>query len=56
VSAHRTLFAARFPESGGAWLSALTTTTTPMPERHALLWVSRKGDRLFAARIGAART
>ena len=26
-------------------------TTAPMPKRHALLWVSVKGDRLFAARI-----
>ena len=50
VAEHRTLFAARFPGSGAAWLRALERLDAPMPADPALMWVSVRGDRLFAAR------
>ena len=50
IADHRTLFAARFPASGAAWLRALERLHAPMPADPALLWVSVGGDRLFAAR------
>lgn len=50
VADHRTLFAARFPASGTAWLRALEHANAPMPDAAALLWVSVRGDRLIAAR------
>lgn len=55
VAAHATLFAARFPGSGTAWLAALADPQHAMPERPAFLWVTVRGDRLFAARLGATR-
>lgn len=51
VSEHRHLFRARFAGSGHAWLEALTTSR-PMPERPALLWVSVDGRHLYPARLG----
>ncbi len=50
IAAHATLFAARFPGSGVAWLAALTDPTIPVPDQPALLWVSVRGDRVFPAR------
>jgi len=50
ITAHATLFAARFPGSGVAWLAALTDPTMPVPDQPALLWVSVRGDRVFPAR------
>ena len=50
VHAHRTIFAARFPGSSAAWLSALTERARPMPARPAILWVSVDGSRVFAQR------
>ena len=55
VADHATIFAARFPGKGAAWLAALSTRDEPMPAAPALLWVSVRGDRLFAARIRQAR-
>lgn len=55
VAAHATLFAARFPGSGTAWLAALADPQHAMPERPAFLWVTVRGYRLFAARLGATR-
>ncbi len=52
VQQHRGFFKARFPGSGSAWLAALSDPTSPMPGEAALVWVSVKGDRLFAARFG----
>lgn len=49
-AAHRTLFDARFRGSASAWLAAFRDNNVPMPETPALLWVSVKGDRLFASR------
>lgn len=49
VSEHRHLFMARFTGSGHAWLAALTTSL-PMPQGSALLWVAVDGRRLFPAR------
>jgi len=51
VAAHATLFNARFPGSGAAWLAAFGDARAPMPADAALLWVSVRGDRLFPARI-----
>jgi hypothetical protein len=50
LAAHRTIFAARFPGSGMAWLPALRDPTRPMPKKPALLWVSVDGTRVFAPR------
>jgi hypothetical protein len=55
VTAHATLFAARFPGSGPAWIEALTNPARPMPDWPAMLWVAVGGDRLFAARLSRAR-
>ena len=49
VAQHANLFRASFPDSGRAWLVALTTAA-PMPRESALLWVSVSGDRVFAVR------
>ncbi|MGH2407960.1 MAG: helix-turn-helix domain-containing protein [Candidatus Limnocylindrales bacterium] len=50
VADHRSLFKARFPGSGTAWLRALTDEAAPMPPDPALLWITVTGDRLHAAR------
>lgn len=50
VGDHRTLFAARFPGSAVAWLRAIESRSSPMPDPPTLLWVSVRGDRLIAAR------
>lgn len=50
VATHRTVFAARFPGSGRAWLRALANPSAEPPHEPALLWVTVRGDRLFAAR------
>jgi hypothetical protein len=50
VADHRTLFAARFPGSAGAWLRSFERLDAPMPDAAALLWVSVRGDRLIASR------
>ena len=55
ISAHRTLFAGRFPGGGAAWLNALTARQCPMPANPALLWVTVGGERLFVARPGSSR-
>lgn len=52
VAAHRTVFRARFPGSGAAWLRAFAEQAWPMPATPALLWISVKGDRLWPARLG----
>ena len=51
VHEHETIFAARFPESGRLWLSAMEHAEGRMPERSGLLWTSVVGDRLFSARL-----
>ncbi len=51
VHEHATLFAARFPESGQRWLTAMEHAEASMPERSGLLWTSVAGDRLFSARL-----
>jgi transcriptional regulator with XRE-family HTH domain len=54
VADHGSVFGARFAGvgTGHAWLQALTTTA-PMPDRPALLWVSIDGTRLQPVRLGA---
>ena len=52
VHEHRHLFRARFAGSGRAWLAALGAPGVPMPTERAMCWVSVKGERLFAARLG----
>ena len=51
VAAHATLFSARFPGSGAAWLAAFGDARAAMPADAALVWVSVRGDPLFPARI-----
>ena len=51
VHDHETIFAARFPESGRLWLTAMEHAEASMPERSGLLWTSVVGDRLFSARL-----
>jgi hypothetical protein len=55
IAAHRTMFGARFPGGGAAWLNALSARQCPMPATPALLWVTVGGQRLFAARLGGPR-
>ena len=55
VATHATLFNARFPGSGAAWLAAFGDARAPMPADPALLWVSVRGDRLSPARIRTRR-
>lgn len=50
VAAHRTLFAARFPASPQAWLRTFTDPAAAPPTDAGLLWVTVRGDRLFASR------
>ncbi len=47
---HATVFNARFPGSGSAWMAAMASANQPMPDEPALLWVNVRGDRLFPAR------
>jgi transcriptional regulator with XRE-family HTH domain len=49
VAQHQNFFHDRFPGSGRAWLAALADPAAPMPDQPALLWVSVRGDRLFAS-------
>ncbi len=51
VAEHRSLFQARFPSSGAAWLRALSDPKGPMPQAPALLWINVGGDRLYPARL-----
>ena len=51
VHEHETIFAARFPESGRLWLTAMEHAEASMPERSGLLWTSIAGDRLFPGRL-----
>lgn len=51
VGEHRHVFRSRFPGSAHAWLVALSSSR-PMPDKPALLWVSVDGTRLFPARLG----
>jgi hypothetical protein len=55
VVEHRSLFKARFPCSGRAWLRAFSDPKQPMPQDPALLWISVRGDRLYAARLDTGR-
>jgi transcriptional regulator with XRE-family HTH domain len=55
VSGHRSLFAARFPGSSRAWLASFREAPEPMPAEAALVWVSVRGDRLFASRNVSGR-
>jgi transcriptional regulator with XRE-family HTH domain len=50
VSELRALFAVRFTGSGREWLEALGTQA-PMPAAPALLWISVRGDRIWASRL-----
>ena len=52
VRDHPALFRAQFPADTGAWLAALVDPAREMPPQPALVWVSVKGDRLWAARLG----
>jgi hypothetical protein len=49
VREHQRVVRASFQGSGAAWIRALTTPT-PIPEHHALLWVSVDGRKLWASR------
>ena len=51
VHEHETIFAARFPESGRLWLTAMEHAEASMPDRSGLLWTSVTGDRLFSGRL-----
>ena len=51
VHEHETIFAARFPESGRQWLTAMEHAEASMPERSGLLWTGVAGDRLFSGRL-----
>ncbi len=44
------LFAARYPASSAAWISALGHPDRPMPADPGFAWTSARGDRLAAAR------
>ncbi len=55
VAAHRTLFDSQFPASSEAWRAALTDAGAPAPRSAGLLWVTVRGDRLYASRARAAR-
>lgn len=55
VTAHRTIFAARFAGIGRSWLAALTDAGSVTPEQAGLLWVSVAGGRLFPSRWHALR-
>ena len=55
IRTHATLFTARFPGSGTAWLAAFADPQQPMPGQPALVWVSVSDDRLIAARGRATR-
>jgi transcriptional regulator with XRE-family HTH domain len=46
------LFAARFPASSAAWLSAIRDSSRLMPNADGLAWSSADGSRLVAARTG----
>jgi hypothetical protein len=45
------VFRARFPGSGRAWLDALRASDSPMPEGAGFLWTDVRGGRLFGARF-----
>jgi transcriptional regulator with XRE-family HTH domain len=45
------LFAARFPAQSRAWLDALRSPTSAMPEDDGLLWSSVSGDQLKVVRL-----
>jgi transcriptional regulator with XRE-family HTH domain len=51
INENRHFFRAAFPGSPDAWLRALSEPATPMPAEAALVWVTVKGDRLFASRL-----
>ena len=55
VTAHRTLIGARFPGSAAAWLTALSNPAVTPPPEAGLVWVTVRGDRLFASRGSSAR-
>lgn len=55
VAQHAALFASRFRGSGIAWLKALVSADHEPPAEPALLWVTVRGDRLFAARLRTPR-
>ena len=50
VAEFASIFEARFPGVGQAWLAALTDATAPMPLQPAMLWTDVRGTRLFAGR------
>ena len=45
------LFAARFPASSRAWLDALRSPTSAMPDADGMLWSSVRGDQLKIVRL-----
>jgi hypothetical protein len=49
VHDHAAFFRALLPGSGEEWLTALGSPKVRMPDAPALLWVTVKGDRLYAA-------
>ena len=51
VAEFRAVFAAKFPGSGHAWLSAMDACEHPMPEGHGFIWTDVKGSVLTAARL-----
>ncbi len=55
VSEFRTLFAAKFPAAGPAWLDALASPAHAMPLGFGLVWTDAKGGRLMAAPSGSRR-
>jgi hypothetical protein len=55
VAAHRTLFDSRFSARSEAWRAALTDVDASAPQSAGLLWVTVRGDRLYASRGSAVR-
>jgi len=53
VARYPHVFAARFPGSSAAWLSALTTDGPP-PAAPGIVWADAAATRLFARRVSAA--
>ena len=53
VKDHASLFRARFPGDGRAWLAALASPA-PLPGDAAIIWISVDGTRLWPVRFGQA--